>query len=79
MNLSTVIENIERTIRGKQMLLDGLGGRHDDPTINAINSIQAQFLEINIGELERIRDDLLVCREKEIADSWELNPERMGK
>jgi hypothetical protein len=53
MTLKNVIDNLNTTISGKQELLDILMN-------NAKTESSAiEFLKINIGELRRIREDLL--------------------
>lgn len=52
MTLETVINNLNNTISGKQELLDIL-------TNHSNNEAIIQVLHINIGELRRIREDLL--------------------
>lgn len=52
MTLETVITNLNNTISGKQELLDIL-------TNHSNNEAIIQVLNINIGELRRIREDLL--------------------
>ena len=56
MNIQTVAENLRNTIAGKQAMLDGLKvsdkeGYH----------IIKQWLEINIGELTRILEEVELC------------------
>jgi hypothetical protein len=55
MTLETVITNLNNTISGKQELLDMLNSHLNDSAGLAI----IQVLHINIGELRRIREDLL--------------------
>lgn len=52
MTLETVINNLNNTISGKQELLDILTNHSNNEAIK-------QVLHINIGELRRIREDLL--------------------
>jgi len=52
MTLETVINNLNNTISGKQELLDIL-------TNHSNNEAIIQVLNTNIGELRRIREDLL--------------------
>lgn len=52
MTLETVINNLNNTISGKQELLDIL-------TNHSNNEAIIQVLHTNIGELRRIREDLL--------------------
>ena len=74
MNLQTVISNIERTIAGKKNLLSRIQGSGSVQDV-----VTSEYLSLNIGELERIRDDLVLCRKKEIDQDWLINPERMGR
>ena len=59
MTLDTVIENLNNTIDGKLKLHKELSS-----TNNAISNVVAKFLEINIGELKVILDDLNTLKEK---------------
>lgn len=52
MTLKNVIDNLNNTISGKQELLDIL-------TNHSNNEAIIQVLNTNIGELRRIREDLL--------------------
>jgi len=52
--VNSVIINIEKTIAGKQKLLDNLR----DYSGGLVNDVTARFLEINIDELTKILHDL---------------------
>jgi len=55
MKLETVITNLNNTISGKQELLDVLTNHPN----NEVGLVIIQVLNTNIGELRRIREDLL--------------------
>jgi hypothetical protein len=55
MTLETVITNLNNTISGKQELLDILTNHSN----NEVGLVIIQVLNTNIGELRRIREDLL--------------------
>ena len=55
MNLQTVIDNLDRTIKGKEAFRDSLA---HGPT-----SAFAEFVQSNINELARIRADLIKVRD----------------
>ena len=63
MTLKNVIDNLNNTISGKQELLDIL-------TNHSNNEAIIQVLNTNIGELRRIREDLL-----KVKEFLTLNPE----
>jgi len=52
MTIQTVIDNLNRTISGKEMLLDTLSATHLAKDICPV-------IKLNITELEAIRDDLM--------------------
>ena len=54
--IQLILDNLNRTIEGKRKLLGMLG-------IDPVESVTAQFLTINIEELVRIRDDILLLVE----------------
>ncbi len=58
MNIQTVLNNLNNTIAGKKMLL----ATYQNPEVRAypeiIRETMIKMLEINIAELERIRDDV---------------------
>jgi hypothetical protein len=73
MTLDQVIRNLENTIQGKRtMLIDLVTGR------NFTERVTAEFLEINISELERILTALKQVQEATTAASWVGNPDRSG-
>ena len=53
MTLETVIANVENTIRGKRLRLDGMMAYHGGST-----NVTREFLQIHIDDLERILADL---------------------
>jgi len=55
MKLETVITNLNNTISGKQELLDVLTNHPN----SEVGLVIIQVLNTNIGELRRIREDLL--------------------
>ena len=82
MNISTVQANLRATIAGKEAMLDshkrylrstGTSG----PENTAIFAV-IQFLEVNIGELKRVLQDVEVCVTQASDDSWTRNPDRSG-
>ena len=86
MNIHKVRENLVNTIKGKQDLLDSC--RKTIADYDALDdqcdawlraTITAEFLDTNVGELRRILTDVEKCCEKATADSWIINPERMGQ
>ena len=80
MNISTVRNNLVRTIAGKEKMLEGLKNPTDVNDVGARMALIAtrEFLEINIDELKRILGDVEVCAKQESNDSWITNPDRMG-
>jgi len=81
MNIYTVRDNLRNTIAGKEKYLDEvrtarcIADRSEDIALHAVQ----ELLKVNIDELRRILQDVEVCCEKATADSWALNPERMGR
>ncbi len=81
MNIQTVATNLRNTIAGKEKYLDEvrtarcIADRREDIALHAVQ----ELLKVNIDELRRILQDVEVCCEKATADSWALNPERMGR
>jgi hypothetical protein len=59
MNIQTVASNLRNTIAGKEMLLE----TYKNPSIltKPIRETMAHMLEINIGELKRILQDVEQC------------------
>lgn len=87
MTLDQVIETLDTTIEGKQKLLAALdnAGPMEGPVRNHVAKITAEFLRLNLTELNNIRDHLLLVnetitkeREKAALDNWRSNPDRMG-
>ena len=61
MNLQTVITNLGNTIAGKEAYLAQM--REDIVKYNqTVNYTVAKYLEVNIGELKRILQDVEQCR-----------------
>lgn len=54
MNIQTVLKNLDNTIEGKRLMLNGI----NDTTYG---KIMKQFIEINIDELTKIRTDVAEC------------------
>ena len=84
MDLQTVITNLRNTIAGKEKYLaecnKALNVQLDPLDAGERMAITAtkEFLEINIGELNRILDDLVQCSVHGINLSWQQNPDRSG-
>jgi hypothetical protein len=80
MNIYTVRDNLKNTIAGKEKMLAGLKSTLDtnDVAERMVLNATRGFLEINIGELKRILQDVEQCCEKATQDSWALNPDRSG-
>ncbi len=81
MDLQTVITNLRNTIAGKEEALALYESRRDIPRAPGDQmAIVAtiEFLKINIGELNRILDDLVECSVQGINLSWQQNPDRSG-
>lgn len=83
MNLQTVITNLRNTIAGKEQMLANL----EIPMTATVGermakTATAEFLAINIAELNRILDDLVECevQGKEFSTwaHWQQNPDRSG-
>ena len=87
MNIYTVAENLRNTIAGKEKMLKdtkfqrafGDGSWQGDIAKQAAYFATVEFLEINIGELKRILQDVEVCCKQASDDSWITNPEQMGQ
>jgi hypothetical protein len=62
MNIQTVAENLRNTIAGKEKYLASLGNTQDmnDGAAMATEAVRS-MLEINIGELKRILQDVEQC------------------
>lgn len=61
MNIQTVIDNLDRTIRGKEMLRDELARR-------TIYNAVVEIVQVNIDELTKIRADLITIRDNSLLD-----------
>jgi len=60
MDLDIVITNLNNTIEGKQKMLAKLYARRElNKGADMATYAVCEFLEINIAELQRIRDDLV--------------------
>lgn len=74
MNIYTVRDNLKNTIAGKEKYLaqvdSALAGGLASSQLRIALSTTQEFLSINIDELKRILQDVEVCCEKAIADSW---------
>ena len=73
MNIYTVRDNLKNTIAGKENMLSTI---YIDckPGTHAI----AKMLEVNIGELRRILQDVEQCVKKDVEQSWRDNSDRSG-
>ena len=61
MNIQTVANNLRNTIAGKEAYLAQM--REDIVKYNqTVNYTVAKYLEVNIGELKRILQDVEQCR-----------------
>ena len=82
MNIQTVADNLKRTISGKEHMLDShkryLRSAGTRGAENIAIDTTVKFLEINIGELKRILEDVEQCAKQAADDSWITNPDRMG-
>ncbi len=72
MDVYQLRDNLKNTIKNKRELLVDISDDSSDDLV-------AQFLKINIDELERILVDVEICCEQSTRDSWISNPERMGQ
>ena len=84
MNIHIVRDNLKNTIEGKQALLEeykkaSLRALELDTPDRITIAAMAGFLSTNLEELRNILKDVEICCEKATADSWALNPERMGR
>ena len=79
MNIHTVAENLRNTIAGKERMLDAYRKIRDmnDGAAMAVEATRS-MLEINIGELKRILQDVESCVAKNVEQSWRDNPDRSG-
>jgi hypothetical protein len=66
MNIETVAENLRNTIAGKEAYLASENAKRnsEDPHTRMTAYIVAKMLEVNIGELRRILQDVEQCIEK---------------
>jgi hypothetical protein len=82
MNIQTVAENLRNTIAGKELHLANTIKIRDEQDLTleqeVANYVTIQFLQINIGELKRILQDVEQCAKQASDDSWITNPDRMG-
>ena len=78
MNIYTVAQNLRRTIAGKEMLLATYENTGVNPYPKFVKEAMIQFLETNIDELKRILNDVESCVAKDVEQSWQQNPDRMG-
>ena len=80
MNIQTVAENLRRTIAGKvkhEVELEYALSLATSGERMALTATLA-YLQINIGELKRILQDVEQCAKQAADDSWITNPDRMG-
>ena len=61
MNIKTVADNLRNTIAGKEMLLITYQNPAVNPYPNGVKETMIQMLELNIGELKRILEDVEKC------------------
>ena len=61
MNIQTVIDNLDRTIRGKEMLRDEL-------VRNTVYHAVVELVQSNIDELKKIRADLITVHDNSLLD-----------
>lgn len=59
MNIETLVANLERTIAGKQLLLQTI----NHSSVNLTDSVK-QLVQINIDELQRILTDAKVVQQQ---------------
>lgn len=57
MTIAEVLKNLDNTIEGKKILL-----RRLEAEAGGVAEVSAQFLRINLGELDRIRADVAAIR-----------------
>ena len=83
MNINTVVDNLRKTIAGKEAYMQGLRdtlvGEDTDGIDRIVLRTTIKFLEINVQELKVILYDVEQCAEQFSLMSWEINPERMGQ
>jgi hypothetical protein len=80
MNIHTVAENLRNTIAGKVKHEAELEYALTLATSGERMALTATlaYLQVNIGELKRILQDVEVCAKQASDDSWITNPDRMG-
>ena len=80
MNITTIRDNLKRTIANKEEYLQVMSEKADIAVYpkNKAYAAVAEFLEININELKVILFDVEQCIAKDIEQSWRENPDRMG-
>ena len=84
MNIQTVIDNLKRTIMGKEKLLEALHPNNPytegfmDEVQVMVRKATIEFLKLNINELKRILKDVEQCAKQASDDSWITNPDRSG-
>jgi hypothetical protein len=80
MNIQTVKTNLEKTIAGKVKHEAELEYALTLATSGERMALTATlaYLQINIGELRRILQDVEQCVKQASDDSWITNPDRMG-
>ena len=80
MNITTIRDNLKRTIANKEEYLQVMSEKADIAVYpqNKAYAAVADFLVININELKVILFDVEQCIAKDIEQSWRENPDRMG-
>jgi hypothetical protein len=79
MNIQTVASNLRRTIAGKEQLLTKWQEFHPvESSDRSHKATMVGMLELNIGELKRILQDVEQCAKQAADDSWITNPDRSG-
>lgn len=61
MNIQTVIDNLNRTISGKKMMMERYQEYQKDMSYPVANELTVELLRVNIKELECILNDLESC------------------
>lgn len=74
MNIYTVRDNLKNTIAGKMILLE-----QNSNSNSIVQVATAEYLRINIKELENILRDVEICCQQTTDLSWQINPEQMGR
>lgn len=82
MNLTTLQNNLRRTIAGKEHMLDShkryLRGQGITSAETIASETIVKFLEVNIDELKRILTDVELCINDAAARSWDGCVDRMS-